>query len=99
MSRRAILTFVPACVLAFTNFAVFIAIDIHLGGDALNGYAKNGHYFLCNHGTYTEAARAVWRYSYWHAVSVCLTHGLVVVLAAIFLNTGDMALEKKTPTA
>ena len=95
MSRRAKRTFVPAFVLAISNFAVFIALDIYLGGDALNGYAREGHYFLCSHGRYTEVARAVWIYSYWHTTSIFVTHGLVFLLAVIFLCTGEMTVEKK----
>ena len=56
MSRRAKVTFVPAFVLALTNFAVFIALDIYLGGDALNGYARDRQYFLCSHGKYSEVS-------------------------------------------
>ena len=95
MSRRAKLTFVPAFLLAFANFAVFIALDIYLGGDALNGHARDGHYFLGSHGRYTEVTRAVWTYSRWHAISVIATHGLMFVLGGVFLWTGDMVPERK----
>jgi hypothetical protein len=54
---------------------------------------------LCSHGRYTEVSRTVWTCSYWHVISVFVTHGLVFVSAAIFLNTGDMVLEKKAPMA
>ena len=94
MSRKAKFIFIPVFILAFVNFAVFITIDIYLGGDALNGYAKDGHYFLCSHGRYTEVSGAVWTYSYYHAISMWITHLSVFVLAALFLYTGDMALEK-----
>jgi len=30
-------------------------------------------------------------------MSVFVTHGMVFVSAAVFLNTGDMALEKRAP--
>ena len=99
MSRRAKLIFIPVFILALVNFFAFFFIDLYLGGDALNGYARDGHYFLCSHGRYTEVSDAVWTYSRWHAISVIVTHASVFVLAAIFLNTGDMALEKKTPMA
>jgi hypothetical protein len=98
-SRRAKLMFVPAFILAFVNFAVFIAMAIYLGGDALNGYARDGHYFLCSHGKNTEVTRVVRTYSYWHTISVFVTQGLVFVLAAILLNTGEMVVEKKSPMA
>jgi hypothetical protein len=40
-----------------------------LGGDALNGYVQNDHYFVCAHGACNEVSRATWSYSYWHAIS------------------------------
>jgi hypothetical protein len=97
MSRRAKPVIIPVVILAFVNFFSFIFIDLYLGGDALNGYARDGHYFLCSHGRYTEVGRAVWTYSYWHAISVFITHGLVFISVAIFMNTGDMVLEKRAP--
>ena len=99
MSRRAKLIFIPVFILAFVNFFVFIFVDIYLGGDALNGYARDGHYFLCSHGRYTEVSQTVWTYSHWHAISVIITHASVFVLAVIFMNTGDMTLEKRSPMA
>jgi hypothetical protein len=102
MSRRAKFVIIPVVILAFVNFFSFIFIDLYLGGDALNGYARDGHYFLycqTSHSRYIEVSRAVWTYSYWHAISVFVTHGLVFVSAAIFLNTGDMVLEKRAPMA
>jgi len=95
LSRRARLIFIPVFILAGINFATFIIADICFGGDALNGYAKDGHYFLCSHGRYTEVSEVLWTYSYYHAISVFVTHGLVFALAALFLTTGDRALEKK----
>ena len=97
MSRRAKLIMIPVFILALINFFSFIFIDLYLGGDAVNGYVRDGHYFLCSHGYYTEVSRAIWTYSYWHAMSVFVTHGMVFVSAAVFLNTGDMALEKRAP--
>ena len=93
-SRRARLIFIPVFVLALVNFASFIIVDQYLGGDALNGYTKDGHYFLCNHGWHTEVSRAVWTYSYYHAISIVVTHGSVFALAALFLITGDMAIRR-----
>ena len=100
MSRRAKFIFIPVFILAIVNFFSFIAIDLYLGGDALNGYAKDGHYFLysqTSHTRYIEVSRAMWTYSYWHAISVFITHGLVFIFVAIFMNTGDMVLEKRAP--
>lgn len=40
--------------LGFTNFLVFILSIIILGGDGLNGKVEAGHYYLGNHGVYTQ---------------------------------------------
>src|ERR1017187_6743345 len=97
MSRRAKFLIIPVVILAFVNFFSFIFIGFCIGGDALNGYAKDGHYFLysqTSHTRYIEVSRAVWTYSYYHGISVFVTHALVFILAGLFLCTGDMVLEK-----
>lgn len=81
--------------MAIVNFAAFIIINIYIGGDAINGHVTDGHYFLGSHGRYTEVNRAVWTYSYYHTISMWITHLSVFVLLAIFLNTGDMRIEKR----
>jgi hypothetical protein len=93
MSQRARFTFIPALIIAGLNFASLFIIGTCLGWSAGNGYVREGHYFLSNHGGYFEVARGVWLYSYYHGISVWATHGLVFILLAVFMNTGDMALE------
>ena len=63
------------------NFFAFVAIACYLGGDAINGYVKDGHYFLVWKGHATEVARSTYLYSKWHAL------GLFAVLAVIMLHT------------
>jgi len=70
-------------LVAIINFAVFIIIELKLGGDAVNGYEKDGKYFLASHGAYTEVSEAVWTYSYYHAIAVFITHSSVFVGAAV----------------
>lgn len=33
-------------VIGFLNFASFVAVATYLGGDAINGKASKGHYYL-----------------------------------------------------
>jgi hypothetical protein len=61
------------------NFAAFMVGAVYLGGDALNGKAADGHYFLSNHGYLTEVSRAVFTYSEWHARSVFITHPVAIL--------------------
>lgn len=69
--------------LAFVNFLAFFLIALYLGGDAWNGKVDGGRYFLMSHGKYTEVSQAVWTYSWWHVISVCITHPLAFVGAFI----------------
>lgn len=75
-------------IAALVNFFSFIALDLYLGGDALNGRQAAGHYFLANHGRMTEVSRAVFEYSQWHARSLFITHPLALL-------AGWMAFKKR----
>jgi hypothetical protein len=92
-SKRAKWIIYPTVALVTINFFTFIAASVHLGGDALNGYIKAGHYFLCAHGRCTEVSSSIWRYSWWHAVSALGGILLVFAETALFLNTGDIQFE------
>jgi len=75
-------------VVGMLNFFTFIAGITRFGGDALNGYARDGHYFLGSKGSYTEVSREVWQYSYYHGTSVSITHPLMIVAAALWYTYG-----------
>jgi hypothetical protein len=61
------------------NFAAFMVGAIYLGGDALNGKAVDGHYFLSTHAHLTEVSRTAFTYSEWHGRSVFITYPLGVL--------------------
>jgi hypothetical protein len=65
-------------VIALANFAAFLCATTYFGGDALNGYAANNHYFLYWKGAYTEVSRAIFIYSRVHVLSVLGTHALAI---------------------
>lgn len=67
-----------AVVVGFVNFFWLLAESAALGGDALNGYASQGHYFVNSHGSYTEVSEASWTWSRVHSVSVFITHPLAM---------------------
>ena len=92
-SRRSKRVMYSTLALVVPNFFAFIIGSLYLGGDALNGYVKAGHYFLCAHGSCTEVAEGVWSYSYWHALTAM--GGVLVFLAeaAIFVTSGDIVLD------
>ena len=62
-------------VLAALNFVVLLIITAQIGGDAMNGKIEAGHYFVGNHGVYTEVSRRVWILSYLRTLSTIFTHG------------------------
>lgn len=68
--------------IGFINFVAFFANSQRLGGDALNGYQANGHFYVSDHGRSTEVPESEWRINRLHAISIFVTHPLM--LAAIF---------------
>lgn len=93
MSTRAKWILYCTGSIAGLNFLVFWVVTVSLGGDALNGYVQNGHYFLCAHGSCREVAPSMWTYSYWHAVSGFAGILLVFIEAAALVTAGDVVLD------
>lgn len=97
-----------ACItmifIGLLNFAVFLAISWHLGGDALNGKASGGHYYVygfqpkTRQKEYTEISEAVFRYSKWHEYSVPVTWSLVIV-AGMVLKHAESQLPQGTSSS
>lgn len=83
MTSRRILQVLFA--LATVNFFAFFFECIYLGGSAGNGRIVNGHYFLGEHGRFTEVTKAVYDFSHFHMVTLFITHPLGL-LAALLLN-------------
>jgi hypothetical protein len=65
--------------LVLINFVVFFVVANAIGGDAVNGFTKDGHFFLVNHGKATEVSEVVFTYSKWHVYSVWATYGCLFV--------------------
>jgi hypothetical protein len=61
------------------NFVVFAAMAHYLGGDALNGRADAGRFYLSMYGRLTEVSQPVYTYSLWHAYSVIATFAAIVL--------------------
>jgi hypothetical protein len=68
---------------AILNFFAFCGVAGYLGGDALNGYASEGHYFLKWRSNYTEVSPDVFAYSKWHAISVIVLFGATAIAGAL----------------
>ena len=59
---RRVLYFSIATI-AFTNVFVFLAVNVFLLGGGVASEIRNGHYYLNNHGRFTEVSRAVYLYA------------------------------------
>lgn len=67
--------------LAVVNFVIFIALFFYLGGDAWNGYAEAGHYFLRLQTKLTEVTRGVYLFSWWYSLQL-MVHGVIALCIA-----------------
>ena len=74
-------------IIAAINFVAYIIINLRIGGDAWNGYKKDGLFYLGSHGRYTEVPENLWVYSYFHTIALWTTHASVFIAAAILLST------------
>jgi hypothetical protein len=94
-------TGVTLFLVAWVNFAWFMAGTFALGGEAWHGAIVNGKYFLDLNGTPTQTSRFVWNYSYYHAASVCVTHPLGIFGTAALMVFANWWEKKsaRTPDA
>jgi hypothetical protein len=70
---------------AVANFALLGVGAVLLGGDAFNGHAAGGHYFLGSGGKLVEVSRNVWMYSYVHVIANFVTAGLAMLALAVMV--------------
>ena len=61
-------------ILATINFVVYVTVAITQGGEAWDGFAKDGRYFLFYKGRYTEVSHDFWIYSFCHTIFFVLLH-------------------------
>ena len=100
---RLLLAVVAAAAVALGvyNFASFMVETGRLGGDASSGYVQDGHYFVANHGRYTEVTPEQWEGSRTHLRSVFVTHplalaGMAYLVIGVFL---PMMMGRRSPEA
>ena len=72
------------CCLWLAIFISFFVVSLSIGGDALNGYVANGHYFLGNRHRFTEVGPTVFAYSRWHAMIMMWSLPVAALLAVAF---------------
>lgn len=76
MNTRGTTIAVVCIALGGLNFVLFLLITMYLGGGALNGYARDGRYYVASQGRITEVSAGQWRLNRLHALSLVLTHPL-----------------------
>ncbi len=70
------------------NFLWVLGANDKYGGGALNGFVRNGHYYLAQHGSYTEVSRAIWEDIRLHELALFLGWPLVFACFAYILLGG-----------
>jgi hypothetical protein len=70
------------------NFLIFGFVAQILGGDAVNGRAEEGRYFLADHGTLTQVSKATWLYSRFHVYGLAIH--FTILLVALFFARGKL---------
>jgi hypothetical protein len=85
--------FYTACNVIITigilNFVTFVSVACYLGGDAVNGKAEGGHYYLFGvrteggHKVYTEVSKPVFDYSRWHVYVVWVSWPPLIAAAYV----------------
>lgn len=68
------------------NFIWFIIDSVKLEGNALNGYQKNGRYYVVNHSVENEVNEKDWRRNRFHASSLLFTHPLAMLSIGYLLT-------------
>jgi hypothetical protein len=72
-------------IIGFANFISFLNEEEHLGGDAINGYSKDGHFYVTSHGKSKEISEADWNHNKKHSISVIVTHPLLMLSMAYLM--------------
>jgi hypothetical protein len=74
-AARALLPYLLALIsiAGWANFFWYIGENLQFDGSALGGVVRDGHYYLAQHGTYTEVSQAVWEHIRVHEMSLWLS--------------------------
>ena len=66
--------------LALVNFVIFVVLFFALGGNALNGTVRDGHYYFSTRDLTSEVSGPIFTYSILHTLSLFVTHPIAVVM-------------------
>jgi hypothetical protein len=81
VDRRTIVNVVAiiAFVVGVSNYGIWLKESLDLGGNALSGEVRDGHYYVANKGRYVEVAPDVWEHSRVHTLSIFVTQPLMLI--------------------
>jgi hypothetical protein len=89
VARRRATWLVPVVFLLLVgNVFWFISDAQRLGGGTLNGYVRDGRYFLANHGSYTEVDGGTWAWHGLHEMTILLGYPVAVLIAYAVARRG-----------
>ncbi len=71
-------------IIAILNFLLFMVITQNQGGSALNGKVENGHYYLGEHGHYTEVSQAVYLLNQAYEIITLAAFGVTFLIGVIY---------------
>lgn len=80
-------------MIALLNFLLFMLFSSYLGGDAINGFQKNGEYYVSYGHTNTEVSRLLWILNTIHFFSVIITH-LAAMCCPVFSKPKNIPYKK-----
>jgi ABC-type Fe3+ transport system permease subunit len=85
--HRTLLVIVAVCIL---NFLLFIVHASAIGG--ASGPIIGGHFYVRDHGKFTEVSEATYNSIRWHVLSLFVTHPLGMLIAYLLNKNKKRAL-------
>jgi hypothetical protein len=68
-----------AVIVGALNYGVWLKESLDLGGNALSGDVRDGHYFVANKGRYAEVTPEEWQHNRLHTQSVIVTQPVMLI--------------------
>jgi hypothetical protein len=77
-------------IFALAYFFLFVVFSIIIGGDALNGFIEQGHYYVTSHGKNTEVSKFIWYLSRIQAIAVFVIMPIGMISGGIYKSSKIM---------
>jgi hypothetical protein len=70
---------IVAAVGGALNYGIWLKESLDLGGNALSGEVRHGHYLVANKGRYVEVTPEVWEHNRVHTMSIFVTQPIMLI--------------------